>query len=358
MAEKIKYVTIIVLLTLIAALAVPAALAQAPAQRTLLENLSGMGEFSTLVNAAKAAGLGDALGGATAYTLFAPTNAAFGKLPGDAVNALLSDKPLLGNLLKNHVVPGKISYADLGRMAELKTIDGKTLPVGRQNGAITVGGVVVPDRGIQSSNGIIYPVDTVMAPPGFAMPQAPAAPAAPAAPGIPWDLIGLLLGALILGGLLLWLLTRGKRHEERRITYEEKPRVEERARTEETVRETLEPAEVTRESSMMDMAKGMALPLSGTALVGLNELISRGIFKDKTDFLGFLGRAYAQNNMDTAISKSAEPGESTIMDIINRTGIARGFGEGEARKYIVPLLITGFMALYNYVHKRPAARPM
>ncbi len=85
------------------------------------------------------------------------------------------------SLLNYHVVPGKVTYSDLAGMTSITTVDGKTLPVARQaDGTINVGGARVVGQGIDSSNGMVYPVDSVMMPPGFVM------PAAAPSQGIPW----------------------------------------------------------------------------------------------------------------------------------------------------------------------------
>ena len=159
-----------------------------------------------MTGAAKAAGLDGVLNGATPYTVFAPNNAAFNKIPADSINALTADKAKMTGLLNYHVVPGKVTYSDLAGMTSITTVDGKTLPVARQaDGTINVGGAKVLGQGIDSSNGMVYPVDSVMMPPGFVM------PAAAPSQGIPWGWI--VLGAVVLGALA-YLLTRPRRHAE------------------------------------------------------------------------------------------------------------------------------------------------
>ncbi|HEY3272878.1 MAG TPA: fasciclin domain-containing protein, partial [Methanocella sp.] len=274
---------------------------------------------------------------------------------------LTADKAKTASLLNYHVVPGKVSYADLAGRTSITTVDGRTLPVARQaDGTINVGGAKVLGQGIDSSNGIIYPVDSVLMPPGFVMPQA--------AQGFPWWLIPLVL--LGLGALALYLMTRPRRHAEPtpRRRYAEQPPAEkarpgyeERARTEETRRpqETMmatEPVSVHREPQIADIAKNLSLPLSGVALTGLNALISKGTFSDKQDFVGYLAKTFMANNLGSAMAGGKEPSESMIMDIIGKTGIARGFSSDDTKNMLVPLLITGFTAVYNYLNKRPEAR--
>jgi uncharacterized surface protein with fasciclin (FAS1) repeats len=363
MVEMKRVLTTLVLLSLIAGLAVPV-VAQTSGQKTMLENLAGMKEFSTLASAAKAAGLDNVLGGTTAYTLFAPSNAAFDKFPKDAVSALVNDKARLADLLRFHVVPGKVTYSDLAGMSEIKTVDGRTLPIGRQDGAITVGGTKLLNQGIDSKNGVIYTIDNVMTPPGFAMPQAPAAPA------MNWGWLPWLIGALALGGLALYLLTRRKKYPEPRAAREparakamEKPgyeemraRVEETRRPEETMKQVRETVAPFREPQIADIVKNLNLPLTGDAAKGLNMLIDSGAVKDRPDFISLLAKSYLQNDMDSVMSGGREPHETRIMDIIHKTGIARGFFDTDIKKYLVPLFITGFTAIYNYLSKRPAVK--
>jgi hypothetical protein len=94
--------------------------------------------------------------------------------------------------------------------------------------------------------------------------------------------------------------------------------------------------------------------LSGVALSGLNALINKGTFSDKQDFIGYLAKTYFANNMGASMETGKAPEESMIMDVINKTGIAKGFSGDDTRNMLVPLLMTGFTAVYNYLNKRPA----
>jgi uncharacterized surface protein with fasciclin (FAS1) repeats len=207
-----KIIVIMVLLALVAALATPFVTAQVGSQRTVLENLANIGEFSTMLGAIRAAGLDNVLKGPGQFTVFAPTNAAFEKLPKNQLNALMNDQPKLSSLMQYHAVPGKMSYSDLSMLTDVKTVDGKTLPINFKDGSLMVGGARVLNQGVDSMNGIIYPVDSVMMPPGFTMAQK--TQSSPLG-WLPW-----LLGAIILGAAALYLYNRSKKREE--------PRVEER----------------------------------------------------------------------------------------------------------------------------------
>lgn len=365
MADNRKLVLILIVLSVVVGLTVPALAQTATGQKTILQNLAGNGDFSTLANAAKTAGLDNTLAGTGPYTVFAPNNAAFGQISQQSISALMNDKAKLGDLMKYHVVPGKLSYTDLTNRNSLQTVDGKTLPVTRQSdGTITVGGARVVNNGIDSSNGMIFPVNSVITPPGFAMPQA----AQTSAQGLPWWILPLALG--ILAAIAIYLLTRHRKHAEPepRAKYKEKvpaeraaPRYEEEqlrteatSRPEETMRDVRESTAAYKEPRIADIAKNLSLPLSGVALTGLNALISKGTFGDKQDFIGFLAKNFFANNMESSMAGGKGPSESMIMDVINKTGVAKGFSRDDTMKMIVPLLITGFTAIYNYLHKQPA----
>jgi hypothetical protein len=179
-----------------------------------------------------------------------------------------------------------------------------------------------------------------------------------------WGWLPWLIGLVILGGIAYYLLSRKhKAPDVPRGRYQAENRrpeprvVEEPKRADDTMRQVRESVSTVREPSVSDLAKNVSLPLSGDALNGLNMLINKGTFKDKGDFMGFLAKTYMQNNLGSAIGSSGgEPGVSTIMDIINKTGIAKGFMEGDIKKFIVPLMMTGVMAIYNYLNRKPAVK--
>jgi hypothetical protein len=105
--------------------------------------------------------------------------------------------------------------------------------------------------------------------------------------------------------------------------------------------------------------KKVDLPLSGDAAEGLNKLISNGTFNNKGDFVSFLAKSYMKNNLGATMSGGQAPPESTIMDIIDKTGIAKGFTDTDKKKMLVPLLITGFMTIYKYMSQKKAmSKPM
>jgi uncharacterized surface protein with fasciclin (FAS1) repeats len=147
--------------------AATAATPPARAGGNILEVATSAGQFSTLVAAIKAAGLSETLNGAGPFTIFAPTDAAFAKLPAGTVESLLmpENKAKLTALLTYHVVPGKIASADLaGVTATPATVQGATLSVDSSSG-IKVGGATVTSPDVAASNGTIHVIDTVLIPP-------------------------------------------------------------------------------------------------------------------------------------------------------------------------------------------------
>ena len=126
---------------------------------------SGAGSFNTLVAAVKAAGLVETLQGAGPFTVFAPTDEAFAKLPKGTVEDLLKpeNKEKLVSILTYHVVPGKVMAADVKTM-KAKTVNGKELDVKVKSGAVTVDDAKVVKTDVAASNGVIHVIDTVVLP--------------------------------------------------------------------------------------------------------------------------------------------------------------------------------------------------
>ena len=134
--------------------------------KNLIQKAQHKGEFHTLLKAVDAAGLTSTLEGPGPFTLFAPTDAAFARLPAGTVEDLLKpeNKEKLRSILTYHVVPGEITAEQVVKMKELKTVNGKMLPVQAMNGKVMVGGATVTGTDIRASNGIIHVIDTVLMP--------------------------------------------------------------------------------------------------------------------------------------------------------------------------------------------------
>lgn len=141
------------------------------ADKDIVDNAVGSADHTTLVAAVKAAGLVETLKSAGPFTVFAPTNAAFDKLPAGTVNSLVTPemKPTLTKILTYHVVPGRVMAADLKDGQTLTTVQGETLTVMKKGNSVMLkdakGGMsTVTIANVVSSNGITHVVDTVLMP--------------------------------------------------------------------------------------------------------------------------------------------------------------------------------------------------
>jgi uncharacterized surface protein with fasciclin (FAS1) repeats len=124
------------------------------------------GQFKTLVAAVKAADLVDTLKGPGPYTVFAPTDEAFAKLPPGTVEGLLKpeNKDKLKAVLTYHVVSGKVMAADAAKLTSAKTVQGKELKVSAAGGSVMINDAKVVKADIDCSNGVIHVIDTVVIP--------------------------------------------------------------------------------------------------------------------------------------------------------------------------------------------------
>jgi uncharacterized surface protein with fasciclin (FAS1) repeats len=148
---------------IIASLAISAALTSpAFASSDIVDTAASAGSFNTLIAAVKAAGLVDTLKGSGPYTVFAPTDEAFAKIPKDQLDALLKDKAKLTEILTYHVVPGKVMAKDV-RAGEVKTVQGTTVTVTTGKG-VKVDNAKVTKTDVLASNGVIHVIDTVIIP--------------------------------------------------------------------------------------------------------------------------------------------------------------------------------------------------
>ena len=147
--------------TLIASLFAFGALTSAQAA-DIVDTAVTAGSFKTLVTAIQAAGLVETLKGKGPFTVFAPTDAAFAKVPKADLDALLKDKAKLTAVLTYHVVPGKVMAADV-KAGKVKTVQGSELTIGTMGG-VTVDKAKVTATDIAADNGVIHVIDTVMMP--------------------------------------------------------------------------------------------------------------------------------------------------------------------------------------------------
>lgn len=146
-----------------AALAIPS-VARAP-QADIVDVAVGAGSFRALVGLVQAAGLVDTLKGNGPFTVFAPTDEAFKKIPKATLEALGKDKKLLAKVLTYHVVPGKVTAADVVKLKKAKTVEGADVKITVKNGKVMINNANVIKTDVMASNGVIHVIDTVLLPP-------------------------------------------------------------------------------------------------------------------------------------------------------------------------------------------------
>ena len=138
----------------------------ATADRDIVDTAVAAGSFKTLVRALQAADLVATLKGAGPFTVFAPTDEAFAKLPAGTLEALLKpeNKLKLQRILTSHVVAGKVMAADVVKIRSAKTVSGDLLTIASSDGGVTVGGSKVVKTDIAATNGVIHVIDSVIVP--------------------------------------------------------------------------------------------------------------------------------------------------------------------------------------------------
>lgn len=139
----------------------------APTQKsddnTIVAVAERAGSFTTLIAALQAAGLDEVLKGDGPFTVFAPTDEAFAKLPAGTVEALLKDVPKLKQILLYHVAAGRVMAADVVKLHQVKTVQGQSLDIKAKDG-VRIGKAVVVKADVAASNGVIHVIDTVLLP--------------------------------------------------------------------------------------------------------------------------------------------------------------------------------------------------
>jgi uncharacterized surface protein with fasciclin (FAS1) repeats len=152
----------------VAAVAIVAASAAVRAQqeKDIVDTAVAAGQFKTLAAALKAAGLVDTLKGTGPFTVFAPTDEAFAKLPAGTVENLLKpeNKAQLTAILTYHVVPGSVMASQVVTLKEAKTVNGQSVKISATGGTVMVDKAKVVKTDIKASNGVIHVIDTVILP--------------------------------------------------------------------------------------------------------------------------------------------------------------------------------------------------
>ena len=133
------------------------------AEKDIVDTASSAGSFNTLVVAIQKAGLVETLKGDGPFTVFAPTDAAFAKIPQAQLEAILADKAMLTKILTYHVVAGKVMAADV-KAGPAKSVEGDSIMITIANGGVMVDKANVVKTDIAASNGVIHVIDSVMIP--------------------------------------------------------------------------------------------------------------------------------------------------------------------------------------------------
>src|SRR5579862_2638573 len=160
---KLKTASFALILSVLVS-ALPAAAGSA--QRDIVDTAVAAGTFNTLATALQAAGLADTLKGKGPFTVFAPTDEAFNKLPAGTVETLLKpeNKEKLRSILLYHVVAGDLTAAKVMKMSSAKTLDGQELTLMVNDGTVMVNDAKVIKADVMASNGVIHVIDTVLIP--------------------------------------------------------------------------------------------------------------------------------------------------------------------------------------------------
>ncbi len=159
----IRKTPLIALLMVISLVTAQALAGYGKQQKDIVDTAVSAGSFTTLVKAVEAAGLVETLKGDGPFTVFAPTDEAFAKLPAGTIEALLEDKEKLVAVLTYHVVPGKLMAADVVNKTSVTTVQGSDISIDTSSG-VKVDNANVVKTDIETSNGVIHVIDTVILP--------------------------------------------------------------------------------------------------------------------------------------------------------------------------------------------------
>jgi len=149
-------------LAIAAAIAASLAGANAASAANIVQTAAAAGQFNTLLAAATAAGLAPALSGHTKLTVFAPTDAAFAKLPKATLDRLLSNPAQLARVLRSHVVPMRLAPDALAADRSLRTLGSFSLRARSQAGVVKLNNLAAVGAPIDAANGTVFPIDAVL----------------------------------------------------------------------------------------------------------------------------------------------------------------------------------------------------
>lgn len=163
MTLSLRLVTVLIAAALVAFGRTPVA-AGSPQAKDIVDTAIAAGSFKTLVAAVQAAGLVAQLKSAGPFTVFAPTDEAFAKIPKADLDALIKDKVKLTKVLTHHVFAGNANSQDLGMLKDLSVASGGRLPILLGKGSLRIGGALVIKADVAASNGLIHVIDAVLIP--------------------------------------------------------------------------------------------------------------------------------------------------------------------------------------------------
>jgi uncharacterized surface protein with fasciclin (FAS1) repeats len=144
--------------------AAPIGAANPQEKKDIVDTAVAAGDFKTLATALEAAGLVETLKGKGPFTVFAPTDEAFAKLPAGTLDSLLKDKEKLKKILLYHVVSGNVTAKDVVKLKSAKTVEGSSIKINASGGKVRVDNANVIKTDIVASNGVIHVIDTVIIP--------------------------------------------------------------------------------------------------------------------------------------------------------------------------------------------------
>jgi len=159
-----RYLALAALAAVSVTAVVPVAASATSQQRNIVQTAAAAGQFNTLVALAKEAGLAGTLEGKGPFTVFAPTDAAFAKVPKATLAVLEHNRSKLRAVLLYHVLKGKLTAAQLVKLHSVKTLNGQSLSVRVQDGTVFVNGARVVKANIAASNGVIHAINQVLSP--------------------------------------------------------------------------------------------------------------------------------------------------------------------------------------------------
>lgn len=159
-----KLVSLLVLAALVVSVGVPAGAARPQEEQNIVRTAAAAGQFKTLAKLLTRAGLANALQQPGPYTVFAPTDAAFKRVPKQTLNSLLRSKARLRAVLLYHVVPGKVTASDVVKLSTAKTLSGRNVRIRAAGSNVFVNSARVTSADVMATNGVIHVINRVLIP--------------------------------------------------------------------------------------------------------------------------------------------------------------------------------------------------